>query len=318
MEAVMTVLTDKEQALVRSILLAGMSTQGTSLTRVVGVYLDCHTLMQEGFVGNRSVQFSEAPTGLPCIGTALLLTRFFAVLASCPVSNVCQVLQPNQRVGVLLHDALTHHMVGVLLQPSLSPAYPYQSPGSRASAFVHQTLPEPRIMVGFGNKRFPRMKRAFSLRGTRDSEIAYPDVNSCHLLMSLRCGIGSFYLKCDEQVELFFGLIIPKLGGTNLGTLPYQSDMLVIAGVGHDHPSFQCQDTRTMFRLETVVMSQLVGQGGRDVLWGVIQPLVPFLGQSCLTCCSILLDLCPEGFVRSTHLPGNTTSHLRREMKTGA
>jgi hypothetical protein len=44
----MTVLTDKEQAFVGSIGITAMSTHWTSLACIVGVYLDCHALMQEG------------------------------------------------------------------------------------------------------------------------------------------------------------------------------------------------------------------------------------------------------------------------------
>src|SRR5260370_37771684 len=96
MEAVMAVLTDKKQALVRPIALAGMTTHRASLGGIMGIHLDGHTLVQEGFVSNGSMQLSKTPTGLSRIGTTLLLTRLFAMLASCTLTDVCQVLQPDQ------------------------------------------------------------------------------------------------------------------------------------------------------------------------------------------------------------------------------
>src|SRR3989442_3257253 len=47
MEAVMAILTDKEQTLVRTIGFAGMPAQRTSLTRIMSIDFDRHTLMQE-------------------------------------------------------------------------------------------------------------------------------------------------------------------------------------------------------------------------------------------------------------------------------
>src|SRR5947209_2616026 len=318
MERIMAILTNKQETLVGTIGLAGMPTHRTGLTRVVGIDFDSHTFMQEGFVGNVRVQLSETPTRLSCIGFTLFLTRFLAVLASCALTDVGQVLQPNQRVGVLLHNALTHHMVSILLQPSLSSADLYQFPGSRASAFVHQTLPQSCIMVGFRNKRFARMERTFSLRGARHCQVTDTHINTDNLLMGLRRGTSSFYLKCDQQGELLLGWVIPELGGSNLGTFLDESDVLVIAGVGKNDTPLQRQDTHTVLSLETIVMPQLVGERRRDILRRIVQPFVAFLGQSSRARGGILFDLCPQCFVRSTDLPGDTTGHLRGEMKPGA
>ncbi len=52
----MTVLTDEEQARLRTIGITGMSTHRASLARIVGVYLDGHACVQEGFVGNHALQ----------------------------------------------------------------------------------------------------------------------------------------------------------------------------------------------------------------------------------------------------------------------
>lgn len=73
MEGVMALLTDKEQALIGTVRLAGMPTQGTGLTRILGVYLDRHRTVQEGLVGNHALQFGKAPCGECCICVSLTL-----------------------------------------------------------------------------------------------------------------------------------------------------------------------------------------------------------------------------------------------------
>ncbi len=50
MERIMAVLTDKQEARVRTIGITGMSTDRARLARRVGVYLDSHRSMQESFV----------------------------------------------------------------------------------------------------------------------------------------------------------------------------------------------------------------------------------------------------------------------------
>src|SRR5437588_519251 len=317
MEAVMTVLTDKEQALIRPIALAGIPTHGASLGGVVSIDFDRHAFVQEGFVSNVSVQLGVTPLGLPGIGFPLLLGRLFAVFAPDSVSDVCQVLQPDEAMGVLLHNALTHHMVGVLLQPSLSPANAHQTAGSRTSAFLHQTLPESCIVVRSRNNGFTRMKRTLSLRGAGYGKVAYPYIDTDDLLVGFRCWVSYLNFKSHKQVELLPRLVVPELGGSNLGTLLNESNMLGIRGVANNDTPFQREDTHLLLSLEGIVLLVLVGQGRRRILGSLIKSFVAFLGQACFACFCTLLDLCPEGFIGGTDLTGNTTGHLRGEMKTG-
>ena len=51
------------------------------------------------------------------------------------LSDVCQIFQTDQTVGVPGHDAFGDHMIGVLLQPSLSSADRPKATGCRTSAF---------------------------------------------------------------------------------------------------------------------------------------------------------------------------------------
>src|SRR5712691_128585 len=116
MQGIATMLTDEEQTLVGAISRAGMPTDGAGLTGIVGIHFDCHTLLQEGFIGNHGMQFSKGPLGVGGVGLALLG----------PVSNVSQLFQADERMRIGARNLLTHNMVGVLLQPSLSSANYHQ------------------------------------------------------------------------------------------------------------------------------------------------------------------------------------------------
>ncbi len=140
MERVMTVLTDKHQAMVRPIGITGMSTHRASLARVVGIHLDGHAPAQEGFVGNHALQLGKRPLGVGSVGLPLLLGRFLAMLAPGSLSDVCQVLQPDKTTWVSGHDGLSDHMIGVGFQPSLSSTDDDQSSRGGTSAFLLQTL----------------------------------------------------------------------------------------------------------------------------------------------------------------------------------
>src|SRR6266700_7424503 len=120
MKAVMTVLTDKQEPFVRTIGITGMTAHRAGLARVVGVNLDRHRTLQESFIGNIAVQLSKGPFGIGSIGTSLLFACSSASLAFRSFSDVFQLLQADKRMGKSCHDAFGDHMIGVLLQPSLS------------------------------------------------------------------------------------------------------------------------------------------------------------------------------------------------------
>src|SRR5690348_9867920 len=128
MELIMTILATEQQPFVGTVLGTSMPTLRTSQATVVGINLDRHTLMQEGFVSDHAVQFGKAPLGVGGNGAALLFRgRFIAfpfllALADPPpgsFTDMGQVFQADEAVGVLFDDALAHDMVSVLLQPSL-------------------------------------------------------------------------------------------------------------------------------------------------------------------------------------------------------
>jgi len=117
----MTVLADEHQAFLGAIGIARMSTHWASLAGVVCIHFDRHRPLQESFIGNHAAQLSKSPFGSGRIGTSLLLARLFAMLAPRALADVCQLFQSNQTVRVSGHDPFGDHMIGILLQPSLSP-----------------------------------------------------------------------------------------------------------------------------------------------------------------------------------------------------
>src|SRR5260370_16462528 len=123
--------------------------------------------MQKGFVGNHALQFSKGPPGAGGIGTPLLLRRFLASLATVSISDIGQVLQSDEAVWVLGHDALRDHMIGVLLQPSLPSTDGNESPRCGTGAFLLQTLSQSPVVVSFGNDSLPRLERILCLHRRR-------------------------------------------------------------------------------------------------------------------------------------------------------
>src|SRR5437660_7469705 len=94
-----------------------------------------------------------------------------------------------------------------------------------------------------------------------------------------------------------------------------QGHMVVVAGVREDEPSLQGQDAHPLLCLEAVVMTQLIGQGGRNILGRLIESLVPSLGAALRPRLSIELHLRPQGLVGRCNLTGDRTGHLRRDLE---
>src|SRR5205823_1489523 len=116
---ILTVLTHKQESLVRAILLTGIPASGASLTGKVGIHFDRHTVVQGGFVSDIAVQFGKSPRRSMTVRPSLRAARLFAPFALCPLAKVCQIFQANKRLGMRVHNAPTDRMVDSLFQPSL-------------------------------------------------------------------------------------------------------------------------------------------------------------------------------------------------------
>ena len=117
MERIVAMLADEQQARIRTVFRAGMSTRGTRLGGEIRIHLDRHTAMAQGLVGNHGVQRGRGPLALTSVGFPLLLARLFAMLAPSALADVSQLLQSNQTVGVPGDDAFGDDVIGVLRSP---------------------------------------------------------------------------------------------------------------------------------------------------------------------------------------------------------
>ncbi len=122
MEAVMATLTDEEQALLRAIVLTGMSTPWACLAGVVCIDFHRHAVCQYRLVGDVAMQLSKRPPGGMSVRSPLLLCGFLPVLAFGVLTDVCQVFQAKNAVWVLVHHAPADLVVGRSFQPSLPSA----------------------------------------------------------------------------------------------------------------------------------------------------------------------------------------------------
>src|ERR1700693_25690 len=180
MESRVAILTDKEQAVLRTVGITGMPTARTSLTGIMGINSDRHTSLQQSFVGNHALQFGKTPFGVGGVGFPLLLRRLLALTAVCSLSDICQIFQTDKTVGVCVDDALGDHMIGVLLQPSLSPTNRHKATGSGASAFFLKTLSQSRVMIGFGYDALAAVEKTIPLRIAGHRQIAHAHIDPNH------------------------------------------------------------------------------------------------------------------------------------------
>jgi hypothetical protein len=165
MQRVITPLTDKEQAFVEPIGVINVPTHWASFAGVVRIYLDRQAPREKRFILDHMVQLSEGPLGVHGVGLALLSGCLLATLAFGALFDTCQMFQADHRTRILLDDPFGDLMIGVLLQPSLSPAQCHKATCCGASAFLLQTLSQSRIVVGSGNYPLTRMEGTVSFSG---------------------------------------------------------------------------------------------------------------------------------------------------------
>src|SRR5216683_7083349 len=159
---------------------------------------------------------------------------------------------------VPVNDALADQMIGVLLQPSLSSTNHHQATGSRTSAFVLKTLSQSGIMVGFINHAFARVEGTRSLRARGDCQVAHAHIDTSHTRVGFWSWVRGLDLERHQQVKLLFGRVVPQLGSANFSALLDESNMLVIACIGHHHTARKRQNAHMLLCLETVVFAVLI------------------------------------------------------------
>src|SRR5260370_8781165 len=175
------------------------------------------------------------------VGLSLLLARLLAMLAFGAFSDICQVLQSDETVGVLIHDAMTDHVVDSLFQSSLSSANHDQASCGRTSAFLLQPFSQSGIMVSFGPDLFARIECRLIPGGSGDGKIALLNINTNHGFVSLRGWLCSLYLNGNQQLEFLVGLVIPHPGCSHMSIMLVDSNVLLVTPIGLDTPPLHTQ-----------------------------------------------------------------------------
>ena len=125
MEGELTVLADKEQPVLGTVLSARVATARAGLTGVVGIHADAAAASQGRFVGEQSAQLGKRPLrGMPIRlagfrGNRNQVLALAAPLAtSRPLANASQVFQADQALGMGVKEVLGDGVIGAQLEPS--------------------------------------------------------------------------------------------------------------------------------------------------------------------------------------------------------
>lgn len=314
----MTGLTDKEQPMIGAIVLAGESTAWACLTRVGGVYLHTEGTSQDGFIGQGAVQLSKSPFAGMSVCLALLPASFLALLALRAVSDAVQLFQANETRGVRVQNVLAEGMVGIQLQPSLSPANGSQLPSSRASAFLLKSLAKSGVMVGFATNLLTGIELRTVGSGGNRRQIALAYIYSHHLPKLLWDGVWCLNFQTHQQSKALLALIIPEFGGSYRRALLQECHVLLVALIGHDDATSKRQDADVVIWLQGIIAPKVVDQRGRDVLGRLVQPFVALLGIASSPRRRILARFGPECLIGAAHLARDIAGHLGRQAKLSA
>src|SRR5260370_8690669 len=112
------------------------------------------------------------------VGLSLLLARLLAMLAFGAFSDICQVLQSDETVGVLIHDAMTDHVVYSLFQPSLSSANHDQPSFGRTSAYLLQPFPQSGIRYSLAPNLFSIIQSLLIPGRSGDTTLPLPHITT--------------------------------------------------------------------------------------------------------------------------------------------
>src|SRR5579871_6104119 len=318
MEGVMTALAHKEQPLSGPVRFAAIAAVWACLTGVVGVHLHTEGACEDGFVVQKAAQLCKRPLGSMPVDSPLLLCGFLTMFALGPVSNASQVFQADETLGMSAQDVLTDRMIGIQLQPSLSLADDDASSCGRTSAFLLKPLLEAGVMVSFGAYFLSTVELCSIVQRGNGGKIAVPHIDPDNGGMALRRGVRDVHFQRNEQVEAPLAPIIPEFSCPDGCPHCEPGHMLVIAVVGQNQPPDGGQDTHPLALFQRIIAAITVGECGRDILGWRIQSLKPLFGIAQAAGLRVLPSPGPQGFIGSSHLPGDVTGHLSRNAKLAA
>jgi hypothetical protein len=260
-----TDLAAEQQPLLWAISFAGMAAARACLAGVVSVYLDAELAGQMCFVDEQALQFSEGPLGGMPVGSSLLLAGLLAFLALGSLTDMGQVFQTNKTARVGVQNMLADSMVGVQLQPSLSPADGDTSPGRRASAFALESLLEAGVVVCFGSHFLSAVKLRPIAQSSNGSQVALAYIDAENLALGSGQWVRRLDGQADQQIEALPGVVIPEFGPADDGPGLNQGNVLVVALIGDMKTALKCEQAHVVPGPERVVMPIDVCEGGRDI-----------------------------------------------------
>ncbi len=159
-----------------------------------------------------------------------------------------------------IQNLLAYLMIGIRLQPFLSPAEQHTLSDGSGSAFLPKLLLQPSHMVDLLTYLFSTVELAV-IGGRCDSgKIALPDVHPKHVTVGFRSRFGYLDREGHQQVEALLALVIPEFGFPAICRSTQESHMATPALIRDDETSRQCQEAHPLFYLQRVIMPINISQ----------------------------------------------------------
>ena len=314
----MTSLADKEQPLLRPVLLGRMPAVWTGLAGVVGIDFDAERAGQHRFVVQEGVQFGEGPLGGMSVRPPLLFARLLAAFAFASLSYMRQIFQADERVGMGVQHVLADPVVGLQLQPSLSPADGNAPSGRRASAFALEPLLQAGIMVRLAADLLSRIELRAVGKGGNGGKIALPHVYPDNAGMTFWGRVRRFNRQADQQIEALSAPVMPEFGFADF--VPSHAavpDVCCSPGRGSCCARRGSRDLPAAPSSRSSHARRRRSGSGRRI-WALIQSFETLLGVAQAAGLGVLPGFGPQTFVSGSHLPGHTAGHLSRQAKLSA
>ena len=199
-------------------------------------------------------------------------------------------------------NLLTHCVVGIQLQPSLSLAQDDTPLCSRTSAFSLKSLLDSGVVVGFGSHFLSSVKLCAVVQGRHDGEIALAYIDAHNAGMTLWDGVWGLNAQTHQQIEAPAAAVIPKFGTADAGPRLKQRYVLGVALIGDMNAASQGEDTDLLAGPEGIIPAQIVGERRGDVLGCSVQPLKVLPGVAQAAGIRILPGFGPERLIGATDL----------------
>ena len=192
---VSAVLTPEHQASTGPVGLTGMTTAGTGLASVVRVHFHSHRTVQRRFISQEGLQFSKTPLAPTAFVGACFFRSLGVTSPFSTVTDIRQILKPDERMGEATKNALAQLMVPVSDKPSFSPADLNQFSGRGTSAFTLQVSTQAGIVVFPLSGLLTALEERMVAGIGSDSVVTLSHIYTNNPLMVFRFGFSNFYFQ---------------------------------------------------------------------------------------------------------------------------